>query len=55
MLAKAWDAKPATATWVELVASRKKEIGIALAENRIVNDLVLVATQQEITQSELDV
>lgn len=53
MLAKAWDAKPATAIWVELVAVRKKEIGIALEENHIVNELALVAAQQEITRAEL--
>lgn len=53
MLAKAWDAKPATAIWVELVAARKRELSIALAENHIVNDLTLVAAQQDITRAEL--
>lgn len=34
LLARAWDAKPATAIWVELIKQRKQEIEQAYAENK---------------------
>ncbi|KAG9185468.1 hypothetical protein G6011_08012 [Alternaria panax] len=53
LLARAWDAKTATAIWVELVAARKKEIKEGLQNyNRISTDSVAGACQ-DITRNDL--
>ncbi|RLL96809.1 hypothetical protein CFD26_105475 [Aspergillus turcosus] len=53
LLARAWDAKQATAIWVELIKQRKQEIEQAYAENKIVAAATLFAARQEISRDDL--
>ncbi|KAL9042319.1 MAG: hypothetical protein Q9214_003818, partial [Letrouitia sp. 1 TL-2023] len=53
MLARTWSASEATALWVELVASRKKEIEQDLDPSQVQYIAGRIALQQEISRSEL--
>lgn len=53
MLARAWDAKKATALWVELVHERKRQIQAQLDQKKIVNPHTHMAMQQDISREDL--
>jgi hypothetical protein len=53
LLARAWDAKEATAIWVELVAARKKEIEEGFKGNVNISAASLLGACQEITRKDL--
>ncbi|KAI4702208.1 hypothetical protein J4E81_002570 [Alternaria sp. BMP 2799] len=53
LLARAWDAKVATAIWVEIVAARKIEIEEGLKSNGNVSATSLLGACQDITRKDL--
>ncbi|KAJ4394876.1 hypothetical protein N0V93_004096 [Gnomoniopsis smithogilvyi] len=53
LLARAWDAKQATAIWAELVAERKRQIQDRLDQNQIVNPHTMMALQQDFERQDL--
>jgi hypothetical protein len=53
LLARAWDAKTATAIWVELVAARKNEIKEGLQNNDNISATSVVGACQDITRNDL--
>ena len=53
LLARAWDAKTATAIWVELVAARKNEIKQGLQNNNNISTSSVVGACQDITRNDL--
>jgi hypothetical protein len=53
LLARAWDAKTATAIWVELVAARKNEIKQGLQNNNNISTTSVVGACQDITRNDL--
>lgn len=53
MLARAWDAKEATAIWVELVHERKRLVQVQLEQNSIVNPYTHMAVLQEFSRTDL--
>ncbi|KAF2800371.1 hypothetical protein K505DRAFT_263875 [Melanomma pulvis-pyrius CBS 109.77] len=53
LLARAWDAKIATAIWVELVATRRKEIEEGLKNNHNISASSVVGAYQDITRKDL--
>ncbi|ORY07682.1 hypothetical protein BCR34DRAFT_437899, partial [Clohesyomyces aquaticus] len=53
LLARAWDAKTATAIWVELVAARRKEIEDGLQNNYHISPSSIVGAYQDITRKDL--
>ena len=53
MLADAWDAKKATAIWVEMIEERKAMIRAAAEANKLINPHTSAAAQQEYTRAEL--
>lgn len=53
MLARAWDAKQATAIWVELVHERKLQVQAKLEQNSIVNPYTHVAAMQDFNRDDL--
>jgi hypothetical protein len=53
LLARAWDAKTATAIWVELVAARRKEIEEGLKNNHNISASSVVGAYQDITRKDL--
>lgn len=53
MLARAWDAKEATAIWVELVHERKRQVQAQLEQNSIVNPYTHIAAIQEFNRPDL--
>jgi hypothetical protein len=53
LLARAWDAKTATAIWVEIVAARRKEIEDGIRDNHNVSASALVGAHQDITRRDL--
>lgn len=53
LLARAWDAKTATAIWVELVAARRNEIKERLQNNHNISASSVVGACQDITRKDL--
>lgn len=53
MLARAWDAREATAIWFELVDERKRHIQTQVDQNKLVNPHTYVAVQQDISRNDL--
>lgn len=53
MLARAWDAKEATAIWVELVHERKRQVQAQLEQNSIVNPYTHMAAMQDFNRPDL--
>ncbi|RAH79976.1 hypothetical protein BO86DRAFT_390602 [Aspergillus japonicus CBS 114.51] len=53
LLARTWDAKHATALWVELVDQRKREIEKAFEETSLVSPAALFSARQGISRYEL--
>lgn len=53
MLARAWDAKEATAIWVELVHERKRRVQAQLEKNSIVNPYTHMAVMQDFNRPDL--
>lgn len=52
-LARAWDAKQATAIWVELVAERRRQIQDRLDQSQVVNPHTHLAMQQDYNREDL--
>jgi hypothetical protein len=52
LLARAWDAKTATAIWVELVAARRNEIEEGLHNNHNISASSVVGACQDITRKD---
>lgn len=53
MLARAWDAKEATAIWVELVHERKRQVEAQLEQKSIVNPYTHMAALQDFNRPDL--
>ncbi|KAK3692988.1 hypothetical protein B0T22DRAFT_486792 [Podospora appendiculata] len=53
MLADAFDAKVATATWVEIIKERKRRVQADVDAQKLVNPHTAAAAQQEFTRDEL--
>ncbi|KAL1792914.1 hypothetical protein ACET3X_009421 [Alternaria dauci] len=53
LLARAWDAKTATAIWVELVAARKNEIKQGLQNNNNISATSVIGACQDISRNDL--
>ena len=53
LLARTWDAKESISLWVELVASRKKEVEEAFQNNYIVSSASLMSARQDINREDL--
>lgn len=53
LLARAWDAKIATAIWVELIAARRKEIEEGLKNNHNISAAAVVGAYQDISRKDL--
>lgn len=53
MLARAWDAKQATAIWVELVHERKRQVQAQLEQDSIVNPYTHMAAMQDFHRPDL--
>ncbi|KAJ4375334.1 hypothetical protein N0V83_002420 [Neocucurbitaria cava] len=53
LLARAWDAKTATAIWVELVAARRNEVQEGLQNNHNISASSVVGAYQDITRKDL--
>lgn len=53
LLARAWDAKSATAIWVEIIAARRKEIEEGIQNNHNISASAVVGACQDITRKDL--
>ena len=53
MLARAWEAREATAIWFELVHERKRHIQADVDRNKLVNPHTYLALQQDISRADL--